>query len=40
MAWSMRKRHRRIATRYEKPAVTFLGFVQFATGLDWRTHEV
>jgi hypothetical protein len=34
------KRHRRIATRYEKLAVTFLGFVQFATVLDWLTHEV
>jgi transposase len=34
------KRHRRIATRYEKQAVTFLGLVQFATVLDWLTHEV
>ena len=34
------KRHRRIATRYEKLAVTFLGFIQFATVLDWLTHEV
>jgi transposase len=33
------KRHRRIATRYEKLALTFLGFVQFATVLDWLTHE-
>ncbi len=29
------KRHRRIATRYEKLAVTFLGFVAFAAVLDW-----
>jgi len=34
------KRHRRIATRYEKLAITFLSFVQFATVLDWLTHEV
>jgi len=34
------KRHRRIATRYEKLAVTFFGFVLFATVLDWLNHEV
>lgn len=34
------KRHRRIATRYEKLAVTFLGFVYLATALDWLAHEV
>ena len=34
------KRHRRTATRYEKLAVTFLAFVQFATVLDWLTQEV
>jgi transposase len=33
------KRHRRISTRYEKLAVTFLGFVQLATALDWLTHR-
>lgn len=31
------KRHRRISTRYEKLAQTFLAFVQFATVLDWLT---
>ena len=34
------KRHRRIATRYEKLAVTFLGFVYLAAIIDWITHEV
>ncbi len=34
------KRHRRIATRYEKLAITFLGFVQFAAVLDWLNHLV
>lgn len=29
------KRHRRIGTRYEKLAETFLGFVTFATIIDW-----
>jgi transposase len=33
------KRRRRVATRYEELAVTFLGFVQFATVLDWLAHE-
>ena len=34
------KRHRRIATRYEKLAVTFHGFVCFAAVLDWFNHEI
>lgn len=34
------KRHRRTFTRYDKLAVTFLGFVLFAAVLDWITHEV
>ena len=34
------KAHRRIATRYEKLAVTFLGFVTLATTLDWILFEV
>jgi transposase len=34
------KRHRRIATRYEKLAVTFHGFVCFAAVLDWLSFEV
>lgn len=34
------KRHRRIATRYDKLASTFLGFVHFAAVLDWLTHRV
>ncbi len=34
------KRHRRIATRYEKLAVTFHGFVCFAAVLDWLNHEL
>ena len=29
------KRYRRISTRYEKLAATFLGFIQFAAVLDW-----
>lgn len=29
------KRHRRISTRYEKLAATFLAFVQLAAVLDW-----
>lgn len=33
------KRHRRISTRYEKLALTFLGFVQLAAVLDWLTHR-
>lgn len=33
------KRLRRISTRYEKLAVTFLGFVQLAAVLDWLTHR-
>jgi len=34
------KRHRRIATRYEKLAVTFHSFVCFAAVLDWLSFEV
>ena len=34
------KRHRRIATRYEKRAVTFLGFVYLAALIDWIAFEV
>ena len=34
------KRFRRVATRYDKLASTFLAFVQFAAVLDWLTHEV
>lgn len=34
------KRHRRISTRYEKLAQTFLGFVQLAAVLDWLTHRI
>ena len=33
------KRHRRISTRFEKLAVTFLAFVQLAAVLDWLTHR-
>jgi transposase len=33
------KRHRRVSTRYEKLAITFLGFVQLAAVLDWLTHR-
>jgi transposase len=32
------KIHRRISTRYEKLAATFLGFVYLAAILDWFTH--
>lgn len=32
------KAHRRISTRYDKLAETFLGFVQLAAALDWLTH--
>ena len=32
------KRYRRISTRYEKLATTFLGFVQLAAIFDWLTH--
>jgi transposase len=31
---------RRISTRYEKLAATFLAFVQLAAVLDWLTHRV
>jgi len=34
------KRHRRIATRGEHPAITLLGFVPFATVPDRRTPGV
>lgn len=34
------KTHRRISTRYEKLAATFLGFVLLAAVLDWLTHKV
>ncbi|MEO6245171.1 MAG: transposase, partial [Opitutaceae bacterium] len=34
------KRHRRISTRYEKLARTYLAFVQFAAVLDWLTHRI
>lgn len=34
------KRFRRVATRYDKLAITFLGFVQLAAILDWLTHTV
>jgi transposase len=34
------KRNRRIATRYEKLAVTFLGFVYLAAIIDWINFEV
>lgn len=33
------KRFRRISTRYDKLAATFLGFVQLAAVLDWLTHR-
>ena len=33
------KRHRRISTRYDKLAATFLAFVQLAAVLDWLTHR-
>ena len=34
------KRHRRISTRYEKLALTYLAFVQLAAVLDWLTHRI
>jgi transposase len=34
------KVHRRISTRYEKLAITFLAFLQLATILDWLTQKV
>jgi transposase len=34
------KRHRRIATRYEKLYETFIGFVTLATIIDWLRFEV
>lgn len=34
------KRFRRVGTRYEKLAETFLGFVTFATIIDWLHFEV
>jgi transposase len=34
------KRNRRVTTRYEKLAVTFIGFVCLAAIIDWITHEV
>jgi transposase len=34
------KRLRRIATRYDKLATTYLAFVQLAAVLDWLTHRV
>ncbi len=34
------KRFRLISTRYDKLALTFLAFVQFAAVLDWFTREV
>lgn len=33
------KRYRRVATRYEKLDITFLGFVQLAAILDWVKSE-
>jgi transposase len=33
------KAYRRIATRYDKLAITFLGFIQLATVLDWLTSR-
>ena len=32
------KHHRRISTRYDKLAATFLGFVQLAAVCDWLSH--
>jgi transposase len=34
------KRFCHVSTRYDKLALTFLAFVQFAAVLDWLTHEV
>ena len=32
------KRYRRLSTRYEKLAITFLAFVQLAAVVDWLVH--
>lgn len=32
------KRYRRLSTRYEKLAITFLAFVQLAAVVDWLLH--
>ena len=32
------KRYRRLSTRYEKLAITFLGFVRLAAVVDWLIH--
>jgi transposase len=32
------KRNRRLSTRYEKLAITFLAFVQLAAVVDWLVH--
>jgi transposase len=32
------KRHRRLSTRYEKLAITFLAFVELAAVIDWLLH--
>jgi transposase len=34
------QRNRRVATRHEKLAVTFLGFVYLSAITDWITHEI
>ena len=34
------KKFRRVATRYDKLAITFLGFIQFAAIIDWLTFKV
>lgn len=34
------KKFRRISTRYDKLAATFLAFMHFAAALDWLTHRV
>ena len=34
------KRNRRVATRYEKLADTFIGFASLAAIIDWINHEV
>jgi len=34
------KKFRRVATRYDKLALTFLGFIQFAAIIDWLTFKV
>ena len=34
------KKFRRVATRYDKLAVTFLAFIQFAAIIDWLTFKV